>query len=144
MIYYRGEVVRAGPNDLDRVRALLQDPDVSGTFGVVPDMEAALRQFVWLIFPGGAFGLDVRKNGSVWVHVAVLPWARGRQALEAARYTIRKLFKVPNVKQICGLTPSGLRAARMWNQMLGFTPRKCIDGHVFYSMTRQEYAKHGC
>lgn len=143
MIYYETGVTLAGPQDRDKIRAILEDPSVSGTFGQVPDWNWALDGLTWLLFPGGCFGIDYRADKSAWVHVAVLPWARGRPAMEAAREVMKRLFQ-GGCRRICGWTPANLRAACAWNLMLGFTPRVKIKGHVLFSMTSQEWSKHGC
>ncbi len=145
MIYYTDDVRLAGPQDVERIRSILTDPAVSGTFGPLTveglPWESAFEDLAWFVFPGGVFAAEIRADRSAWVHVAVLPWARGRPAVEAARQIMARLFK-GGVTRICGWTPASLRAARYYNVALGFTPRKTVKGHVLYVMKRKEWESH--
>lgn len=140
MIYYRNDVKVAGPEDIERIRAILEDPDVAGTFGDIRGIpwETAVEDLCWLIWPGGLFAIQYRSDRSAWVHVAVRKWARGRPAIEAARQVRDRLFSA-GCSRICGWTRADLQAARMFNLMLGFTPRKEVKKRVLYVLTKQEW-----
>lgn len=145
MIYYRDTLKQAGPEDIERIKGILEDPSVAGNFGSLTvkgkPWEGAFEDLAWFIFPGGVFAVEVRSDWSAWVHVAVLPWARGKPAMTAARALLDWFFKNTPCTRIAGWTPENLANARLWNLMLGFTPRMRRKGRVLYVLARDEYQK---
>jgi hypothetical protein len=56
------------------------------------------------------------------VHVAVSPEGRGKEAVLAARLSIKEFFNdMPHVHKLIGFTPVNLRRAVAFSRMVGFT-----------------------
>lgn len=142
MISHTQDTLRlAGPEDMEQVRAILEDPSVAGTFGPVPmDLEA----FAVFMFPGGVYGAEVRANHDVYLHLAVLPWARGPRAIQAMKTLRDWFFRNTPAQRVCGWTPTDRRANRMFNMLVGGRRRGEAQGKTLYAITRSEWEQqHG-
>lgn len=145
MICFPDAVRLAQQEDIPRVRAILTDPGVSCSF---PELtiagepwDGAFEHLAWFLFPGGVFACEVRGDFSVMAHIAVLPRARGRVAICAARSLIDRFFQDSPCPRISGYTPNDLAPARMWNRMLGFRPVRTIRNKTLYALTREEWER---
>lgn len=142
MIYYTGRPRLAIEADIPRIQAILSDPSVQGGFGPLSvdgkPWDEAFNQLAWFIAPGIVMAAEIRNDCSAWVHVAALPWARGRAVSEAAQFVIATLFE-GGVKRIAGYTPANLRAACHFNRTLGFKARREIKGKILFALTREDW-----
>ncbi len=143
MIYHVKALKVAGPGDLERVRSILKDPSVEGTFGELTvngePWEGAFGDLLWFIAPGIVFAAEVRKDFTVYAHVAVLPWARGKPAMDAARELIVWLFKNTPCQKIAGYTPVGLIHAKAFNRLLGFQAKATRKGRTLFVLSKEDF-----
>lgn len=142
MICQPPDMIRlAGPEDMEQVRAILEDPSVGDTFGPVP---MDLDSFAVFLFPGGCYGAEVRTNHDVYLHLAVLPWARGPRAIKAMKALRDWFFQNTPAQRVCGWTPSDRRANMMFNRLVGGRKRGEAKGKTLFAMTRKEWEQqHG-
>jgi hypothetical protein len=139
MIAQMNEQLRlAGPDDMDEVRAIVSDPSVAPTFGAIPD---DLDDFALFVAPGLVFGAEVRKDYSVFVHLAVLPWARGRRAIDAMRALVSWFFENTPCPRVAGWTPSDNVRGHMFNRMVGARLRGEANGKKLFALTRAEWER---
>lgn len=149
MIYHSTQPRMATEADIPRIKAILEDPDVSRSFGVLTvegkTWDGAFEDLAWWIAPGIVMAAEIRADWSAWVHIAALPWARGRAVIEAAQFVIDALFERSKLRRLAGWTPSNLRAAQLFNRRLGFTPRRTVKkndptkARTLYVLTRSEW-----
>lgn len=128
----------ACPEDMENIRAILSDPSVAPTFGAIPE---DLEDFGIFVFPGGVFGAEVRKDWSVYVHVAVLPWARGRRTVAAMKTLVRWFFEETPCVRVAGWTPADNRAGHMFNRIVGARLRGEARGKKLFAVTRSEWER---
>ena len=126
----------AGPEDMEQVRAIVADPSVAPTFGAIPD---DLDDFALFIAPGLVFGAEIRADYSVFVHLAILPWARGRRAIDAMKSLVAWFFENTPCPRVCGWTPQDNRAGHMFNRIVGARLRGEAKGKRLFALTRKEW-----
>lgn len=124
--------------DVEHVRSIIEDPSVRPTFGPMPE---DLENFVLFIFPGGVYGAEIRADYSVFVHLAVLPWARGKRAIQAMRALIAWFFTNTDCPRIAGWTPDDNRRGHMFNRILGARERGRAKGRILFALTRKEWER---
>jgi hypothetical protein len=126
--------------DMAYVRSVVEDPSVRPTFGPWPD---DIEDFALFVFPGGVYGAEVRADYSVYVHLAVLPEARGRTAILAMKMLVCWFFMNTPCPRVAGWTPSDNRAGFMFNRLCGARRRGEAKGRTLFAVTRREWERQG-
>lgn len=74
-----------------------------------------------------------RDSGRFDAHSFILPEGRGKYGVKCGKEAIWQMFENHGARLIIGRTPIELRAARMYNRLVGMSPAGIVAGkEIFY------------